>query len=186
MAESIIPIEEWRAIPGYGGYEASSFGKIRSIDRFVTRTNSSGKVSLSFYKGKILKLSHDGSGYLRVSLGRINSVSVHSAVALAFYGQAPSDGHQVAHWDDDPYNNNAENLRWATRAENMRDIARISRSRASLFDIKGQSIRLLPNDVAEIKRFLKNAGRGEQTAVAKRFNVTQSHVSRIMSGKVWR
>ena len=54
-------IEEWRPIPGYEGlYEVSSYGKVRSLDRFIIDSLGHRR----FYKGKVLKQIKDKYGYL--------------------------------------------------------------------------------------------------------------------------
>lgn len=116
--------EVWRAIPDLDGYEASSLGRIRSIDRIVNKRTRWGGVSRIFYRGQILKLKKkdNGSGvtYLYFFAGRWLKCwpHVNRCVCLAFHGPAPSEKHQAAHLDGNSINNAAKNLVWATCAEN--------------------------------------------------------------------
>jgi hypothetical protein len=103
------PVECWRAIPDNEGYEASNFGRIRSLDQ----TTSDGRR----IRGRVLKPWISARVYLYVSLGRDTKISVHRAVCLAFHGK-PADGQQAAHLDGKPSNNAPTNLVWATSAEN--------------------------------------------------------------------
>jgi hypothetical protein len=114
-------MEEWRSIPGFPLYEASSLGRIRRkagtprtptarILRPRTRTPKPGRLP-----------------YLDVALssdGKIRTETVHKLVALAFHGPKPSDRHEVAHADGDPSNNASGNIRWATIASNKEDYCR--------------------------------------------------------------
>lgn len=54
------------------------------------------------------------TGYLEIA-----SVRVHSIVATAFHGGAPTKEHVVDHIDTNKQNNRPENLRWITRLENV-------------------------------------------------------------------
>lgn len=119
MAKRKVAREIWRAIPGIEGYEASSLGRIRSIDRIVMRGSKWGKSGLRKYRGRVLSFGTRGSPYLRITLGRQRTVQyVHILVALAFHGKMPRNKHQVSHLDGDPRNNRPSNLTYMTRSEN--------------------------------------------------------------------
>ena len=134
--------EIWRPVPGYLGYEASSLGRVRSVDRLWKQLNRWGGVSVYCGKGRVLIQTKDGA-YFRVSLGRMRCLHVHVAVALAFHGAAPTENHLVAHWDDNPANNTSVNLRWALPGENAEDNGRNNRSKRDLRDINVRERRLL-------------------------------------------
>ena len=53
--------------------------------------------------------------------GEYRHIGVHTLIAEAFHGPRPTPEHQVAHFDGNPSNNCAWNLRWATAAENAQD-----------------------------------------------------------------
>ena len=119
--------EEWRPVVGYEGlYEASSKGRVRSLDRADCR----GRI----IRGRILKHRPLPNGRPRVSLSR-NGVTKdaypYRLVLEAFVGPCPP-GMEALHWDDDHDNNRLENLRWGTRAENMADMSRNGGGNAGL------------------------------------------------------
>lgn len=107
--------ERWLPIPGYEGmYEASDHGRIRSLDRTITRNGRPSKL-----QGRVLTpLTSSKYGYLKVGLGRGNLKFVHRLVAESFLGDGT--GLDVDHRDGDPTNNHLSNLRYLTHAENMR------------------------------------------------------------------
>jgi hypothetical protein len=102
MTDSDTQTVTWRTIPGFGSYEASDHGEIRSIDRAV------GTRQL---KGVTLKTRPSNRGYLLVNLtddqGAKQTRTVHTLVMRAFVGPCPA-GMETRHLDDDPLNN-----RWA-------------------------------------------------------------------------
>ena len=75
--------EIWKVIPNYENYEASNFGRIRSIDRVVKRD----RYTTRKIKGKILQQFAKNSGYLQVNLSKnskIETKTVHRLVAITF------------------------------------------------------------------------------------------------------
>jgi len=92
--------EQWKKVRGHCGYEVSDLGNVRNV-----RT------------GKILKLTNDGRGYLRVDLGRGCHAKVHRLVAIAFCPNRKSRP-VVNHINRDKHDNRACNLEWVTYAEN--------------------------------------------------------------------
>lgn len=75
--------EIWKIIPNYENYEASNFGRIRSIDRVVKRD----RYTTRKIKGKILQQFAKNSGYLQVNLSKnskIETKTVHRLVAITF------------------------------------------------------------------------------------------------------
>lgn len=106
--------EEWRPIPGFAHYQASSAGRVRSLSHMTGR---------GIRRGRILKPATQPGGYLSVQLSRGGVADrryMHRLVAEAFYGPCP-DGLEVRHLDGDPANNSAENLAYGTRSEQSFD-----------------------------------------------------------------
>lgn len=117
--ERTTDAEQWKPVIGYEGlYEVSSWGRVRSVPRTVTR--SDGVVQQ--LRGRLLVQSVTRAGYMRVDLcreGVRRPFEVHTLVSLAFNGPRP-EGMQIMHADDDPTNNRPENLSYGTQTENMR------------------------------------------------------------------
>jgi hypothetical protein len=110
--------EIWRSIAGRPGYEVSDLGRVRSLDRVVTKMQR-GRPVQHRLRGRVLRQGRTRGGYLTVSLaGR--SVHVHRLVLEAFVGPCPA-GRQAAHRDGNKLNNSVGNLRWATPRENNAD-----------------------------------------------------------------
>lgn len=110
--------EVWKPIPGHKGYEVSSLGRVRSLDRIIIQKR----------KGKILSQAIRKNGYPATSVGRKGqNVYIHRLVALVFLGRAPP-GMEVCHHDDDRTNNRPENLYYGTHQQNIDDMARRGRA----------------------------------------------------------
>lgn len=120
--------EEWRDVPGFEGYyQASNFGKVRSLDRVVTYGN--GKKYSKH--GRELRPATKKNGYLQVMLnvqGVTTSWTMHKLIAYTFLGPRPP-GMQVCHYDGDPQNNHVGNLRYDTPKANSQDLLRHGRNR---------------------------------------------------------
>jgi hypothetical protein len=166
---------EWRDIPGYVGYQASSDGQVRSVDRMVACASSwkmpNGYTRLA--RGKVLRpAAHhspgNSSGHLMVMAGRGKHLSVHVAVALAFHGLPPTPKHEVLHKDGDPANNKEQNLHWGTRSENNKDVTRQGRRKITL-------------DEADQVRQLRTDG-WPLTALSRRFDMNTGQLWHIIKG----
>lgn len=115
--KSELIYEEWRPIPGYFElYDASNFGRVRSLDRLVKYSN--GKIV--FHKGGILSPGKNTKGYLTVILckdGKKKCFRVHRLVWEAFNGIIP-DGYEVNHINEIKTDNSLWNINLMTHIEN--------------------------------------------------------------------
>ena len=123
--------EVWKDIPGYEGYyQASSLGRVRSLDRTVIYKNGREY----FYKGRLI----GGcvlNGYRRVLLskyGKRKTFKISQVVAMAFLGHTPN-GHTLVidHIDGDRSCDRLENLRIVTNRENVSTCFRSDRETLS-------------------------------------------------------
>jgi|ERR1700747_1035226 len=113
-------MEKWKNIEGAEGYQVSSRGRVRSLDRTV-KSIRRGKEILIFFKGKLLKFDKkiNGAGYYGVSLGKRKDAAVHILVAIAFVGPKPFENAQVNHDNCNKLDNHYKNLKWCTPSNNI-------------------------------------------------------------------
>lgn len=108
--------EIWKSHPDIVGIEVSSFGRVRTLDRVT-----SSEKRTRFQKGRILKQSYNGNGYLKVNIpinGKQASKRVNRLVAQTFITN-PDNLPQVNHRDCNRTNNHVENLEWCDNLYNV-------------------------------------------------------------------
>ena len=157
--------EIWKDIPEYNGrYQASTLGRIRSVDRTILKSNKSSE----FYKGKVLKPFVSTGGYLYVTIAEKENnfcpKRVHRLIAKTFIPN-PHNLPQINHINENKADNRAENLEWCTASYNMRYGSRrekfvVSNKNNSIlcrevnqYDLEGNYLRSFPS-AAEAARFL--------------------------------
>lgn len=118
--KGVIQMEIWKDISGYEGlYQASTCGRIRSMDRTTpSKRWNSGRT----WHGVVLKPKRDGQNVLRVGLWKEGSVKhflLARLVAQTFLGDPP-EGYTVNHIDGNRLNNSIENLEWLSLADNIK------------------------------------------------------------------
>lgn len=173
--------EEWRPIPGYGErYEASSFGRIRSVG-----IGGNGRA------GIVLKPGfgrNDRRKYLRVTLyhqGRSAIRYVHVLVMLAFNGSPPI-GHEVDHIDNDPMNPVLTNLEYVTRSEQQKRVYR--RDGRKPVDRVGEKNHMAIFNWEQVREIRRRLAAKELSgrALARELGVSQRCISDIHTGRNWK
>jgi hypothetical protein len=182
MANRADTTEIWKSVPGYPGYEASSLGRIRSLDRMVEQGSRWGKKIMRFAAGRVLKQHGSAGRYLVAVLSGSDgnkTRTVHSVICATFHGPRP-EGREVAHTDGNARNNAACNLRWATKLENAADRRRHGTQ------VCGSAIhtsRLTENQVREMRKAHLEGVSATEVALDFGIHVTTAH--RILSGIYW-
>lgn len=118
---------EWKEIKN-SGYFASKDGQIKNK------------------KGKILKGSNRGNGYLSVhiNLGEgCKHYSIHRLILETFFPIAEPDLFHVDHIDNNKQNNKLENLRWVSANENNK------LKNNPQYSLSGKDVYFLLNQVIE-------------------------------------
>ena len=104
LTRNHIDGEEWRSVPGFSKYEASSLGRLRGC------------------RNKNLITPCKLAGYLVTSItndeGKCVNVKFHRVVALAFLAN-PDCMPTVNHIDKNRHNNRVDNLEWQDQAQQM-------------------------------------------------------------------
>lgn len=176
-------VEIWKDVPGWEGlYQASSFGRIRSLDRTIEATSRWGSPQTYHRAGQVLKLRTDKDGYLGCHLvqqNRSKHVKAHQLVCAAFNGIAPT-GFIVAHGNGVRSDNRASNLRWASHRDNHAD--RIAHGTAP----RGQKHPRSKLTLGQVLRLRSASGPEFDAAIAAEAGVTIPAAQKARLGETWR
>lgn len=153
--------EFWKTINGFVNYEISSKGRIRNKETHY-----------------IIAQQLSSSGYMTVRLRRHSGddekpcQNVHRLVAEAFVPGYSPDLH-VNHKDGNKLNNNAENLEWCTRKENVQHAMHMGLFNPKAPEPPKRKVRIV--ETGEVFNSIRDC--------AKAINVKEQHVWACLSGQ---
>lgn len=166
---------EWRAIPGFPGYDVSDEGQVRSYHRRRTGIGASNGWFIDNVPVCLLQPAIQPSGYLFVNLARDSkrfTYRIADIVLLAFVGPHPK-GLDICHNDGDKTNNHLSNLRYDTHRNNMRDACDQGKKDKKL--TRGQVLviraELAVKDTPEVRKQL-----------AKRYGLSEDYIRQVGRG----
>lgn len=190
----ILALEEWRTLVRLPRYEVSSHGRVRSKGfmsvRRVTRGGGCGTRTINI-PGRTMK-THickclGKPNAVRVTLssesGKRYSTAVSRLILEAFVGPAP-DGTECCHGDGNIENNNLENLRWDTHAENMQDSIRHGTAKPPSLGEGHWNAKITLQDARDIKEARRNGIPFKY--ICNWFDLSLSNVEHIVYGRYWK
>lgn len=161
--------EKWKQVYGFPGYLISSCGRIK------------GKFGDDLYTNRRCPLWERSVVELRNAAGKRVSKGIGELVLRAFDGARP-DGKEVCHIDGNYCNNYNENLYWGTSKENSED-AKLHGKHLRAMRKKANS-KLTHNDINDIL-IMALSGKYTNVDIARKYDISDSHVCNIKQGKVW-
>ena len=158
---------EFRAIPGFNDYMASSDGKIRC---------KNGKRDLTPWINK--------TGYMTVSLktknGKFKRVYVHRLVAQAFIPN-PNNYPEVNHKDENKLNNSILNLEWCDKKYNRNYGTRNIRAANS----RSKNVTCLSKDLTNVKTYRNIIDASNDTGICRQELYTICQGKKAATGKFY-
>jgi hypothetical protein len=168
--------EEWRTIPSFPKYQASTMGRVRSLwlyrgNRYLPRDEP-----------LIMEQFLSNRGYMRVPIAD-RSRAVHVMVLEAFVGPRPA-GLECAHLNGVRTDNRLSNLMWASKTLNAahRLLHGTHRYGESAYNAK-----LTDDAVRAIRSRYKprSIGASSSAALAAEFGISREHVQKVAKGVAW-
>lgn len=175
-------MEMWKDIPFFEGlYEASNNGRIRSKAGKITK---SARFEKRVWKQRLMKFKVHKSKYgridYRVSLwkdGKAYDFNVSRVIAATFHKNLLFSKYTVNHIDGNSQNNNADNLEWISRSDNIKyGFAHGQYSALKSVEVEDKNGRVVSKDsYAALDRYLERAAgytsericRGKNTVTGK-------------------
>lgn len=167
------PEEIWKDIPRYNGlYQASTYGRIKSIAHFYYSTYKGKKVR-RWLEEKIFEMKKlNSKGYKRLNLNGVVHFA-HKLIAITFIPNLDNKP-QINHIDGNKLNNTVKNLEWVTNQENRTHAIKMglhANRKTGLGKITFEQIRTIKN--------LYGIG-VSQKRIAKQYNIVQQTVSKLI------
>ena len=163
--------EVWKDISGYNKYQASTLGRIRSIDRVVYKRSIKNKL-----KGKILSPGDSGHYHFVYLYKKSKSKRfyVHRLVMATFFKKSKM---QINHINGKGYDNRFKNLEYVTPKENMSHAINTGLRKRKLTKLDVETIRFF---------YCKPMGPKSTThLIAKIFGVEKQMIKRIIRGETY-
>lgn len=158
-------MEIWKDIPGFEGlYQASNYGKIRSIERVAKKEYRGNRI----VKPREMEGTFNEDGYLKVHLSNkergINKVFFkHRLVALTFINN-PNEYECVNHIDGNKTNNNVNNLEWCNNLYNQQHAWKNKLHRPT--KVKGKKVKQYDLNGNFIKQYESISEAGRETNIS--------------------
>lgn len=163
----------WKDIKGYEGhYQISDSGLVRSLK-----------------SDKLLTLSRlTKCGYRKASLskgGKAREFRIHRLVAETFVPN-PHKKETVNHIDGDKLNNDASNLEWSTRSEQVYHSYELGLKKP-IRGASNKNAKLTDNQVREIRKaYVRQSREFGTVALAAKYGVTSRVIGLVVNGKSYR
>lgn len=155
--------DQIRPIKRYPGYSISNSGKVFSTLKAMPP------------KELLQEITHKGRARVPLYVdGQQKHEYVHRLV-LETFDRKPEEDEQACHIDGNPINNHIANLRWGSQSDNWKD--RIRHGNFKSFS------KLTQDQVDQMRRLAK--GGESVTKIAGLFDVSDTQVRNIVSGKQW-
>ncbi len=180
--------EVWKDIPNFEGYyQASTMGRIRSLDREIEKRDGRGGIDRYVRLGKIFNLKYKKNRrYTSVRLskdGKTNSYAVHRIIAITFINNSENKP-QANHINGIKSDNRVENLSWMTNSENVNHAIETGLNNSVRGESHG-SCKFKNEDITNMRNMYKT-GNYTYKQIGLLFNATVARVSEIIRRKTWK
>ncbi len=168
--------EIWKDIPGYEmKYQASTLGRLRSLDRTVFIKDKNGINYKRFMPGVLLKQQiGKKTGYKNISInGGKHRYDVHRLIAMTFLGDI--SGSCINHINFIRTDNRLENLEVVNQKQNC--IHSLSNGRHNKAKLKKEDVVYIRNN------YLRNKNTRH---LALKFNISVSAVRSVVRRATWK
>lgn len=173
ISDTSLKNEIWKEIPNFSRYEASNFGRIRSINY-----KNSGAI-------KIINPSVGRSGYLQSMFlcddGKYYTIKIHKLITLSFLGER-SNKNEVNHINGNKSDNRIENLEYVSHSANCQHSFDTGLQKAKRGILNGRA-KLTQEQVdyaRKVKRESTNRYWGRKE-IALQLGITEKHLQRLVN-----
>lgn len=174
--------ERWKDIKGYKGcYQVSNKGRVKSLKRFVTRTDGRKQPIPEVI------LTGDRGEYIRIRLRtplKSERVFVHRLVGEYFLRKPQAHKKYINHKNGKKYDNRATNLKWCTMSENVKHAYQTKLH----IHAKGEDWHNSKLNNKKVLFIRKEYAKGivTQLELANKFGVSRRVVGKLLARQTWK